>query len=46
MAATVANYVLSPFRGNINPRDPQGIKLYLQATKEIDKESDKLYILV
>ena len=30
MAAQV-NYVLSPFEGNINPGDPQGIKTYLQA---------------
>ena len=31
------NYVLIPFEGNINPEDPTGIRLYLQATKEIDK---------
>ena len=37
MAAPVANYVLSPFKGNINPGYPQGIKIYLQATKEIYK---------
>ena len=31
------NYVFSPFEGNLNPEDPMGIKLYLQAAKEIDK---------
>ena len=40
------NYVLIPFEGNINPGDPTGLKLYLQATKDIDKEIDKLYISV
>ena len=39
-------YVLIPFEENINPGDPKGIKLYLQATREIDKESDKLDITV
>ena len=38
------NYLLSAFEGNINHGDPTGIKLYLQATKDIDKETDKLYI--
>ena len=27
MSSTVVKYVLSPFEGNINPGDPQGIKL-------------------
>ena len=36
MAAPV-NYVLSPFKGNIIPEDPIGIKLYLQAKKEMYK---------
>ena len=40
------NYVLSPFKGNINGKDPQGIKLYLQTTKDIKKEADKLDISV
>ena len=40
------NYVLSPFEGNINTGDPMGIKLDLQVTKEIDKETDKLDISV
>ena len=31
------NYVFIPFEGNINPGDPTGLKLYLQVTKEIDK---------
>ena len=30
-------YVIRQFKGNINPRDPQGIKLYLQSTKGIEK---------
>ena len=37
-------YLLSPFEGNINPGYPKGIKLYLQETKEIDKETDKIDI--
>ena len=40
------NYVLIPFKGSINPGDPQGIKNYLQATNVIDKEADKLDISV
>ena len=40
------NYVLITFEGNINTGYPQGIKIYLQAAKEIDKEVDKLDILV
>ena len=40
------NYVLDPYGGKINPRDAQGIKFYLQATRDIEKESDKLYISV
>ena len=31
------NYAIIPFEGNINTGDPQGIKLYLKSTKEIDK---------
>ena len=44
--ADMINYVLSPFEEKINPGDPTGLKLYLQATKEIDKEADKLDISV
>ena len=40
------NNVISPFEGNIKPRDPMGITIYLEETKEIDKETDKLYISV
>ena len=40
------NYMISPFEGNINLWYPQGVKIYLQPTKEIDKESDKLDISV
>ena len=40
------NYVLSPFEGNTNPGYPTGLKLYLQATIEKDKETDKLNISV
>ena len=46
MASPVVNCVLSPFEGNTNTGDSQGRKLYLQATKEIDKEADKLDISV
>ena len=45
MAAPV-NYVISPFEGNINHGYSIGIRLYLQYTKDIDKESDKLDIPV
>ena len=38
------NYALSPFEGNIDPGDPTGIKLYLQANNDIYKETDKLYV--
>ena len=40
------NYVLRPFEGNINPRVPQEQKIYLQATKDIEKLSHKLYLSV
>ena len=46
MAAPVVKYVLIPFEGNINHGDPQVIKLYPQATKDIDKKSDQSYISV
>ena len=36
------NYVLILFEGNINPGDPMGLKIYLEAKKEIYKETDKL----
>ena len=38
------NYVIIPYEGNINPGDPTGTNIYLQATKEIYKETDKLDI--
>ena len=38
------NYVLSPSEENINPGNPQGLKIYLQSTKEVEKEADKLDI--
>ena len=40
------NYVLIPFEGNTNPGDPQGIKFYLNTTKEIEKEAENLDISV
>ena len=46
MDAPVVNYVLIPFKGCINLGYPQGIKLYLQATKDIYKEYDKLDISI
>ena len=42
MSTPVVNYVLSPFEGKINPGYLQGLKLYLQATNQKDKESGKL----
>ena len=38
------NYVLRPFDGKINPGDPMWLKVCLQVTKEIDKETDMLDI--
>ena len=46
IADLVVNCVLSQFEGNRNTGYLQGIKLYLQATKEIDTEADKLDISV
>ena len=43
---TVMNYVLRPFKGNINIGYPTELKIYLQETKKIDKETDKLDISV
>ena len=40
------DYLLIPFEGNINHGYSTGIKIYLQATKDIDKETDSLYISV
>ena len=40
------NYIIIPFEGNMNPVYQQGIKLYLQTTKYIDNEDEKLDILV
>ena len=39
-------YVISLFERNRNPGDPTGIKLYLQSSKEIYKETDKIDISV
>ena len=36
------NCVLVPFEGEIKPVDPTGIKIYLQVTKEMEKETYKL----
>ena len=38
------NYVIIPFEGNTNLRNKLEIKIYLQATKEIENEADKLDI--
>ena len=40
------NYVMSLFEGNIKPGYSQGLKLYLQETREIEMEADKLDISV
>ena len=46
MVDPVVNYVLRPFEGNNNPEYPQGIKIYIQATRGIYKEADKVDISV
>ena len=38
------NHMLGTFEGNINPVNSQGLKMYLQVTKEIDEAYDKLDI--
>ena len=38
------NYVPIPFERKMDPGDPTSFKLYLQTTKKIDKETDKLDI--
>ena len=43
--ATV-NHVLRPFKGNTNFTDSQGLKHYLQETRETEKEADNLDISV
>ena len=40
------NYEFSPFEGNIYPGYPTGLKVYLQSTKDIYKETNRLYISV
>ena len=40
------NNVLSSFERNINTGFSTGLKIYLQATKETDKETYKIYISV
>ena len=46
MGAPVVKYFFCPFEGNKNTGYPQGLKLYLQATKYIYKESGNLDISV
>ena len=46
MAAPVLKFVIDPFGGNINPVDPQWIKLHIKATEEIYKEVYKLDLSV
>ena len=43
---TDVNYVLIPFEGDTKYGDPMGLKLYLQATNDIDKETYRLDIPV
>ena len=38
------NYFLILFEDNINHGDPTGLNFFIQATKEIDKQTDKLDI--
>ena len=44
--ADPVNYVLSPFKGNTNPGYPQGLKIFLQTTKDTVNEDKKLNISV
>ena len=44
--AVAVSYVPISFEGNMYYRDPQGIKIYLQVTKETENEADKLDISV
>ena len=46
MDAKFVKYMLIPFEWYINTGYQQELKLYLQATKDIDKEADKLDIPV
>ena len=40
------NDMIIPFEGNINPGNPMGLRIDIQATKEIDKETEKIDISV
>ena len=40
------NYILRPFELRTNPRDPQGMDIYLQEARKIEKYTDKLDISV
>ena len=44
MTAPKANYMLITSEGNTNPGEPQGIKIYLQAIREIEEEAENSYI--
>ena len=44
--AVAVSYVPISFEGNMYYGDPQGIKIYLQVTKETENEADKLDISV
>ena len=46
MVPPQVNYSLVSFERKKNHREPQEIKLYIQAKIEIYKEADKLYITV
>ena len=36
------NYLIRPFEDNINHKEPQGLKYYIQKTKGVEKEADEL----
>ena len=40
------NFLLSPFEGGINPRDIQGINIYIHSTEDIENEAKTLDISV
>ena len=40
------NFVIIPFNGGIDPRDLQGMQIYIHSAEDIEKEAKKLDISV
>ena len=40
------NFVIRPFNGGIDPRDLQGMQIYIHSAEDIEKEAKKLDISV